>query len=275
VEQWLEVSKRERLFSLYNAVGSGKLIPVDMARADALWHQVANVVFDTTDESPELIIAILKKFMWQVKRKIRGLPVFNHLMPVLLGPQGKGKSTFVNAMISPLEELVRRVDFKQIEDDRNIEIWKSYVLFLDEMGFASKANIDAIKNVITAPVLDRRPMRSNGVVTVPQNATFMGCSNKELNQLITDPTGIRRFFGLRYRADADWEFINQIDWALLWQSVETAGADPTEAFMDEIRAKQELVRQGSKVEQWMQRLKRCIGSLKRGQPAQFQPRLAW
>ena len=82
-------------------------------------------------------------------------------MPVILGPQGKGKSTFVNMFIAPLRELTLEVNFKAIEDDRNIDIWNSFILFLDEMGYASKADVDTIKNAITANTLTRRPMRSN------------------------------------------------------------------------------------------------------------------
>ena len=126
-----------------------------------------------------------------------------------------------------------------------------YVMFLDEMGYASKADIDTVKNVITASSLTRRPMATNSKIAVPQNATFIGCSNKELSQLVRDPTGNRRFAAIRMRSDADRNLINSIDWAKMWGSVKIEAADPMTEFRDMLSDQQDVTRERSRVEQWM------------------------
>ncbi len=256
VTQWYEDAKKARLFHLCHAVGTGQPLPMEVEAADIMWNDIATKIFDTTQSSPEFNIAVLKKFIWQAKRKLRNfagvvLPVTNHLMPVILGPQGVGKSTFVNKFIEPLSELSLEVDFKMIEDDRNIDIWQSFILFLDEMGYASKANVDTIKHAITAATLARRPMRTNTKVTVAQHATFIGCSNKTLAQLIKDPTGIRRFVGLQFSNTPCRDTMNSIDYKLLWVSVDPEAADPMLPFMDLLKGKQEEDREKGRVEEWL------------------------
>ncbi|MBL0402903.1 hypothetical protein JKG68_02875 [Microvirga aerilata] len=265
--QWYENSKKARLFYLFGQVGMGRTRGVGVVGVDQMWTDLAEKVFDTSHDGPDFIIAVLKKFIWQVKRKIRNsanvmLPVTNHLMPVILGPQGKGKSTFVNMFIAPLKELTLEVDFKMIEDDRNIDIWNSFILFLDEMGYASKANVDTIKNAITATTLTRRPMRSNSKVTVSQNATFIGCSNKTLAQLIKDPTGIRRFVGLQFSANPCWNTMNQIDYLKLWLSVDPNTEDPMLPFMDLLKDRQEEEREKGRVEEWLAQFEPSAGPAK-------------
>lgn len=247
VEEWSLAASRERLLEIFSGA-NGKEPHFD---APAKWLELAKEVFDCSETSPEFVVAVLRKFVWQVKRKIIGLPIFGHLMPVILGPQGIGKSTLVNRILSPVEELRLNVDFKMITDDRNVDIWHSFVMFLDEMGYASKADVDAVKNIISASTLTRRPMRTNGHVTIDQNATFIGCSNRELGQLIRDPTGIRRFVGLRMRSDANRKLINTIDMGLLWGGVSIEEADPMLAFSSELASQQEDSRERGRVEQWM------------------------
>lgn len=252
VTEWVEVARRERRFDLYSTLaGPPDTIP-QRAEAERLWLDIAQRLFATSEDIPApFVVAVLKKFMHQVKRKLRSLPVYDHLMPVILGTQGKGKSTFVRAMLGPIKELVLGVDFKMIEDDRNIDIWASYVLFIDEMGYASKANIDTIKNAITAETLTRKPLYTNAKVEVWQNATFIGCSNKTLEQLIKDPTGIRRFVALQYRNDPDWEFLNTLDWTLLWRSVDHEGPCPMAPFKKALAQAQEESREMGRVEHWL------------------------
>ena len=156
-------------------------------------------------EGPEFVAAVFLKFIHQVKRKMEGLPVCDHLMPVILSPkQGIGKTTFVERLTGPVGEVSIPVDFKQITDDRNIAMWRNHVMYLEEMGWASKADIESVKHIITSPTLTRRPMRMNHTEEVRQNATLIGTANvMAVSDLIRDPTGMRRFVGVVMRDDAD------------------------------------------------------------------------
>ena len=217
----------------------------------AMWEAMERACFDIRETRPGFAIEVVRKFMWQAKRKAVGLPVTNHLMPVLTGPQGKGKSTFVQALCAPLAELKRDVNFTQICDERIIDIWSSHILFIDEMSNFTKSDADVIKNVITAPVLTRRPMRSNATVQVQQQATFIGCTNKSLAQLIRDDTGGRRFAELVWRSDPDWEAMNALDWHMLWTSVDENAPDPiSQETARALKEQQEDNRNQHPVEVW-------------------------
>lgn len=250
VQIWLDRAIAKRLLELGERVGLNPVVTKDREAAEPVWRKLVERNFDLSEMSADLVIAVLKKFVWQVKRKLTQKPVTNHLMPVLLGAQGGGKSTLVESFYSPLKELAKDSNFSQIQDDRIIDIWHHYIIFMDEMGGASKSEIDLIKNIITTDTLERRPMGQNGLDTIRQCATFIGCSNRELSQLITDTTGIRRFIGLRFSNNPCWDTVNQTDYLQLWRSVDVTQADPTIPFMAEIKALQEGARRKSSVEEW-------------------------
>lgn len=252
VDIWYANAKPQRLHELVNGITHGEgFLPHEKVEADTTWNDIAEKLFDSSEKGSAYVIAVLQSFMWQVKRKLYGLEVTNHLMPVILGPQGVGKTTFVSMMIEPIRELSILTSFDAIDDERNIEIWNRYIMFLDEMGHAKRDDVDAIKNAITAEVLSRRPMRSNTQVPVRQLATFIGCSNKELAQLIHDATGMRRFAPLRYSSTPDWDFANGINWSLLWRSVDENGDNPillVKNILDDVQEEERFV---GRVETWL------------------------
>lgn len=220
---------------------------------DAMWEAMERACFDVGETRPGFAIAVMKKFIWQVKRKARGMNVTNHLMPVLTGAQGKGKTQFVKAMTTPLHDLMREVDFGLITDGKTADIWSALILFIDEMGSFTKADVDTVKNVITSTERPIRTMRTNHSTQVRNQATLIGCTNKSLGQLIRDETGGRRFAELNWRNDPDWEASNALDWHLLWQSVDENDNDPifSANMMDTLRDQQEENRNQHPVEVWV------------------------
>lgn len=218
----------------------------------AMWEAMERACFDVSTTRPGFAVAVIKKFMWQVKRKARGMPVTNHLMPVLTGAQGKGKTEFVKAMTTPLRDLMRSVDFNMLTDGKTTDIWSALILFIDEMGFFSKADVDQVKNIVTSEELSIRTMRQNHSAVIRNAATLIGCSNKSLEQLIRDDTGVRRFAELQWSNAPDWDASNALDWALLWQSVDENGPDPVlnAGMMDALREQQEANRNQHPVEIW-------------------------
>jgi len=225
------------------------------------WATLIGAIVDAEAVSPGYAIATIQKFMWQVKRKMKNLPVSAHLMPVLCGEQGNGKSTFVCKMLEPLHGIDRMVSFGEITDGRNIQLFDAFVLFTDEMEKAAKADIEAIKNVITATKLSRRIFHSNFMATLRQNATLIGATNGTLGSNIRDTTGLRRFAPIptlrnpvKPGRPVDWEKINGIDFAALWRSVQINDPDPMLAHMDELTRLQEEERERSPVELWLEGL---------------------
>ena len=257
VYYWYEEAQRDRLESIFMNVQYTVFqgVRVDEQKNNDLWRDLITRTCSCEDMSAEFVAAVLQKFIWQVKRKILNLPITGHLMPVLLGAQNAGKSMFVERLISPVAELVKRPDFGEIGDSRNIELWRSFVFFIDEMGKSSRADMDAIKNKITASILDARPMRSNKTVQVRNCATFIGNSNKAMEQLIIDPTGIRRFAPIDFLpmdlASEHWQYTSTFDFRRLWQGVNEHGPDPMIPFKDELMRVQGENQAYGPVENWL------------------------
>jgi hypothetical protein len=218
----------------------------------AMWASMEAACFNVAATCAGFPTAVIKKFIWQVKRKARGMQVTNHLMPVLTGAQGKGKTEFVKAMTRPMRDLMREVDFGMLTDGKTTDIWSSFILFIDEMGGLSKADVDKVKNVITTTELSIRSMRQNHSANIRNASTLIGCSNKSLGQLIRDETGGRRFAELEWSNAPDWAASNAIDWALLWQSVDEDDQDPLIAagMTTALREQQEDNRNQHPVEVW-------------------------
>jgi hypothetical protein len=245
VDQWFVVARNARVPAIRDAIAFDP-------SAEFPWADVVHAAFDVSEMTPDLTMAVLRKFVYDVKTKLAGRAVQNHLMPVLVGSQGGGKTTFIRALTRPVAELSREADFARLTDNREIELFRSYVLVLDEMGFASKADIDVTKHVISQEMLDRRPLYTNSSIPVRQCATLIGASNKTIGQLIRDETGNRRFAELGFSASPDRDLLNALDWRLAWASIDENAADPILAHLDELRAHQDGSRQRSSVEEWLE-----------------------
>lgn len=201
------------------------------------WTAFAHITLEDGRVAREIQVAVIQKFIWQVKRRMAGLPVFDHMMPVIYGLQGKGKSKFVEALTAPLGHLVSAGDFQRLGDIREVAMFEAYVVVLDEMQKATHADVERVKNVITRDTFSYRPMHSNSNVTKHQNATFIGTSNRTLDQMIHDATGNRRFFQIDWSKTAgpkEWEALNALCIEDMWRSVDHLSADPTEPFKEVI-----------------------------------------
>ena len=198
-------------------------------------------------------IAVVRKFIWQVKRKMVGLPVFDHIMPVLHGAQGTGKTQFIQRFVGPIAENVSYPNLKEITDSRNRQLWKRWVLIVDEMEGYEKTDVDALKNVITKTTISGRVMFTSDDFNETNSASLIGASNKTLDELIRDTTGMRRFIQLNWANldEAGWSVINGIDYLGLWKSVDETSVDPLKPFKEYTKGKQEEFRQKTLIEQWV------------------------
>jgi hypothetical protein len=251
IQTWQEETSRKFKVDALLAVQYEKGKPTGPLGQE-MWAIMEQACFSTVATKPGFPKAVIRKFMWQVKRKARGMVVTNHLMPVLTGAQGKGKTEFVKAMTKPLRDLMREVDFGMLTDGKTTDIWSALILFIDEMGHFTKADVDKVKNVITTTELSIRSMRQNHSAVIRNAATLIGCSNKSLGQLIRDETGGRRFAELEWSNTPDWDASNGLDWQMLWQSVDESGPDPLIAagMADVLREQQEANRNQHPVEIW-------------------------
>lgn len=257
ISTWKKEMTRAQKVNAFMAIGYEKGRATGPC-GEQMWKDMETACFDVSATRPGFAIAVIRKFMWQVKRKAHNVPVTNHLMPVITGAQGKGKTQFVERMTAPLEDFKSGTDFGVITDNKTIDIWSSYILFLDEMGLLSKADVDQVKNLITREHAPIRLMKQNESAQVRNCATFIGCSNKSLGQLVRDDTGVRRFAELQFTATPDFDAINAIDWMMLWQSVNERDTDPMISMnmMQMLRDQQEENRNQSPVEVWVRQFGR-------------------
>jgi hypothetical protein len=197
--------------------------------------------------------AVMAHFLWQVKRKLFGLAVEHHMMPLLHGAQGCGKTTAITKLTSPLKDLCDSPgDLQMLADPREaFRLNRAYVMFFDEMAKANRMDVDTLKNRITQDTLRWRALNMNRIAAGPNNATFIGATNTSVTDLIYDPTGIRRFYQVECRNPCDWATLNDLDYVTLWRSIDENGPSPVVRVLTAVKERQEALRPKDAVEEFV------------------------
>lgn len=201
----------------------------------------------------DLSFKAILHFIWQVKRKMKGLPIAHHMMPIFCGGSGIGKSVAIQKLLAPLSTLVGTRSLDVFKDER---VWsyfeKHYVVFFDEMAKSAK-HAEMLKMVLTASHFDIEP-KYDGLKKARQNATFIGATNYTLETIIPDETSNRRFFPIETHEETDRDVINGIDYLTLWQSIDETMDTPIESVLREIKSVQESYRNKSTVEMFLEEM---------------------
>lgn len=229
-----------------------KLLSLSLSHLPTQVDQVATWVSAVCGKDSIYDLIVMKHFIWQVKRKLAGLPVDNHIMPVVYGLSGIGKSVAVSKLLEPLKSVALQTDMSIFSDQFGRRAFaRNFVIFFDELQGSDNADINSMKQTITAPVVEWRAMRSEKTMSAPQNSTFIGCSNDLVRDRIKDPTSSRRFWQINCAAKIDWDAINNIDYFGLWLSVDEKSPSPLINYLTDIRKVQEQeIRSKDVVEQW-------------------------
>lgn len=206
-----------------------------------------------SDNRVELNSIILQHWIWQVKRKLFGLEVDHHIMPVLFGKSGAGKSVAVRSLLEPLYDLTLSVDMSILSDQfSKKQFTRNFVVFFDELDGAESTDINRIKQIITAETMEYRVMRTEGYFYGRQNASFIGCSNSHVRDRISDPTSARRFWQITTKDKIDWNTINTLNYLRLWQSVDENAQAPIIPYLEKVTAiQEEEIRTTTVIEEWL------------------------
>lgn len=206
-----------------------------------------------TGDEETLDLAVVKHFIWQVKRKLHGIRVEHHLMPILHGKSRGGKSRAMEKLIEPVRELTDFAgDLAFLNDAReSFRLTRASVIVVDEMAHAEKVCVNALKNRITSETVNWRALGLNVLAGGTNTATFIGATNDPVQALIYDPTGMRRFYEIKCLDHLDWETINSIDAIGMWQSVDHASGCPIVPLLDALTTAQEELRAKDLVEEWV------------------------
>lgn len=211
-------------------------------------------------EGGELSYEIMRHWIWGVKRKIFSEAVSTPICPILRGLTQGGKTTATRLLTGPLKDYTRVADLKQIADDRE---WRTllgrfYVVVLDEMARASKTNSETLKAVISAESLDPRILGLNMHSHIDVRSSFIGTTNKPLNQIIQDTTSAARYWELRCKDRLDWDVLNSINYHLIWgvaPHLEASNFDTMAGLRDKIqRLQHEDLRYKDPIEIWIEEL---------------------
>lgn len=209
--------------------------------SDAALTPLRTFIRAMTGAENEKVLAVMAHFLWTVKRRLSGKEVVFHIMPIIYGAQNAGKSLSLQRLFKPLTNLTLELHLTDVTDPRYyFSLSKSFVVILDEMAGAKKADVESLKKQITASYNDVRKLGTNTVIKVKQNASFIGTTNRAASELIFDSTGMRRFYEIRTLEKLDWDAINGIDYEALYQGInENLERGYIEPLLQEISLDQE------------------------------------
>lgn len=174
----------------------------------------------TGDVDPK-IVAIFAHWMWMVKRRGFSLDTMYEIMPIIYGEQNGGKSRAITALLKPLSAFQLNMGMNQISDERLFEaLSQNLLVFFDEMQGVERTDMSALKNQITTKRNSYRKLYSHAMASVPMTCSFIGATNKHLNEMLFDSTGMRRFYEINALAKLDWKLVNSLDYVAMWKNID-------------------------------------------------------
>ena len=138
--------------------------------------------------------------MWQGKGQLTG----NALVPLLIGRQGCGKSSFCRILLPrDLQDYYNdRINFKN-EQDLNLGLSSFGLINLDEFDKITQRQQIVLKYLVSTADLKYRPPYGKAYTSNRRYASFVGTTNEQTP--LTDPSGSRRFLCVSIDGDIDFE----------------------------------------------------------------------
>ena len=138
--------------------------------------------------------------MWLGKGQLTG----NALVPLLIGRQGCGKSSFCRILMPrDLQEYYNdRINFKN-EADLNLGLTSFALINLDEFDKITQRQQIVLKYLVSTADLKYRPPYGKAYSSHRRYASFIGTTNEQTP--LTDPSGSRRFVCVMVEGDIDFQ----------------------------------------------------------------------
>lgn len=197
-----------------------------------LWKSIAYVgENDKVDEFLRLIkpagyteldqVAV-KHWFWNLKRKIFDKSHRFEQMLVFTGPQGCGKTKLLESLTSGV--LKDYSIFKSMEDimqpRSHIVFSRYYVACFDELAGANRTCVTTLKDLITKDTFSPMQFYTQESQSFKMQAMMIGTSNKSVNNIILDTTGMRRFYEITIEKKLNIEALLKFDWTALMQGID-------------------------------------------------------
>lgn len=183
IRLWYYDARQKRVLELVEK------IKYDPTVSDKLLRRWIEIV---TGKVTEWELDAIKHTMQCNKRKMLGLPVENHLFPIIVGDSRHGKSKSLEKLLSAISEFTLEFTADQITDPTIIGSFETnYAVLLDEMAKAKPVEMAMVKRVVTIKNMDGRPPYGRQSEQVEQNCTFYGTSNDPIRKLFKDREMLR------------------------------------------------------------------------------------
>jgi predicted P-loop ATPase len=154
--------------------------------------------------------------MWLGKGQLTG----NALVPLLIGRQGCGKSSFCRILLprDKMDYYNDRINFKN-EQDLNLGLTSFGLINLDEFDKITQRQQIVLKYLVSTADLKYRPPYGKAYTANRRYASFIGTTNEPMP--LTDPSGSRRFLCAEIDGDIDFQTPVQHDqlYAQLMQEI--------------------------------------------------------
>ena len=158
--------------------------------------------------------------MWQGKGQLTG----NALVPLLIGRQGCGKTSFCRILLprDQREYYNDRINFKN-ENDLNLGLTSFALINLDEFDKVTQRQQVVLKYLVSTSDLKYRPPYGKAYQRHRRFASFIGTTNEPTP--LTDPSGSRRFICVQ--VDGNIDFQTPVDYPQLYAQLchEVAGGE--------------------------------------------------
>ncbi|MBQ7462290.1 MAG: hypothetical protein IJS63_08560 [Bacteroidaceae bacterium] len=151
--------------------------------------------------------------MWRGKGQLTG----NALVPILIGRQGCGKTSFCRILLprDQREYYNDRINFKN-ESDLNLGLTSFALINLDEFDKITQRQQIVLKYLVSTSDLKYRPPYGKAYSSHRRYASFIGTTNESMP--LTDPSGSRRFICVAVEGDIDFQ--TPIDYDQLYAQLE-------------------------------------------------------
>ncbi|HVW53024.1 MAG TPA: VapE domain-containing protein [Trinickia sp.] len=145
------------------------------------------------DDTP--YVHAVSRYMWTALAGRALTPgIQADMVPVLVGPQGIGKSQGVRAM-APAVELFCELGFEERDVEASRKMRGRLVIEFSELRGMSARDVESVKAFITRQTELFRDLYRNSMTEFHRRHLFIGTTNKD--QFLSDDTGERRWLPVR------------------------------------------------------------------------------
>jgi predicted P-loop ATPase len=158
---------------------------------DHIAQLAATVTLRNVDHA-EIFRTYLKKWLVAAVGCAIDPETVNHNCLVLVGPQGRYKTTWLNMLVpKPLSNYVRVGTIDPSDKDTEIHLSECFLINLDELETLNKHELGTLKSIMTYKTSRLRRPYAHFAETLIRRASFAGSINRD--SFLTDETGTRRF----------------------------------------------------------------------------------